>query len=383
MNYLDRIVRFKSLLGAAADVAFLPLHTDLDYLMGIPRDIPNYGVTLHPGAWIEGAWIAPEFDPVLLLPRMTAEFGGLGRLSDVQLRVLGDWDDPAALVADVLKSFKLPAQPRVAISDRAHAETLIHLQTLYPAARFVSATEILRQQRVIKSEDEIAVMRRAGEITEAAFADVLRNLKLGMTELDVIDEVDHQLRRHGGLGPSFTTSLYNSGPNHPLKFGDRLGTWHRPLTPPVAVLFDFGAVYDGFCYDFGRTVSFGEPNADFRRVHELVMRSQAAGIAALRADQVTCEAVDAAARRVIEDAGFGAAFRHRLGHGIGMDVHEPPFLTRGNTTTVREGMMFTVEPSITLFEHPHFSARVEDVVVVRPGGGEPLTRGFQTLHVVD
>jgi len=382
MNYAQRITRFKELLGESADVAFLPIHTDLDYLMGVPRDIPNFGVTLHPGAWIEGAWIAPNSDPVLLLPRMSAEFGGLGRLSDVQIRVLGDWDDPAVLVSDALKGFNLPPNPRIAISNHAHAETLIHLQTLFPDARFVSATDILRQQRTIKSEDEIAVMRRAGEITEVAFADVLKQLKLGMTELDVIDEVDHQLRKHGSLGPSFTTSLYNSGPNHPLKFGDRLGTWHRVLTAPVSILFDFGGVHDGFCYDFGRTVSFGEPDAQFREVYDLIMRSQAAGIAALKADQITCEDVDAAARQIIEEAGYGEAFRHRLGHGIGMDVHEPPFLTRGNKTVVREGMMFTVEPSITLFDGG-FSSRVEDVIVVRPAGGEPLTRGFQTLYVVD
>lgn len=382
MTHAQRITRFQELLGAQAGVAFLPVHTDLDYLMGVPRDIPNFGVTLHPGAWIEGAWIAPGRDPVLLLPRMTAEFGGLGGLPGVTIRVLGDWDDPAALVSDVLKGFNLPAQPRIAISDRAHAETLIHLQTLFPDARFVSATDILRQQRVVKGEDEIAVMRRAGEITEAAFADVLKQLKHGMTELDIVSEVDYQLRRHGSLGPSFTTSLYNSGPNHPLRFGDRLGTWPRVLTAPVSILFDFGAVHDGLCYDFGRTVSFGEPNAQFREVYDLIMRSQAAGIAALKAGEATCEQVDAAARRVIEEAGYGEAFRHRLGHGIGMDVHEPPFLTRGDQTVVREGMMFTVEPSITLFDGG-FSSRVEDVVVVRPGGGEPLTRGFQPLYVVE
>ncbi len=382
IDYAARIARFQELLHPEAEAAFLPIHTDLNYLMGVPRDIPNFGVTLHPGAWIEGAWISPNHDPVLLLPRMTAEFGGLGSLKGVDIRVLGDWDDPAQLVSDVLKGFNLPAAPRIAISSHAEAETLINLQKLFPDARFISATDILRQQRVIKTEDEIAIMRRAGEITEAAFADVLKNLKIGMTELDVIDEVDHQLRKHGSLGPSFTTSLYNSGPNHPLKFGDRLGTWHRVLTAPVSILFDFGGVYDGFCYDFGRTVSFGEPDAQFRDVYDLVMRSQAAGIAALKADHVTCEQVDAAARRVIEEAGYGEAFRHRLGHGIGMDVHEPPFLTKGNKTVVREGMMFTVEPSITLYDGK-FSSRVEDVIVVRPGGGEPLTKGFQSLYVVD
>lgn len=381
MSFNERILRFKELLGKSADAAFLPISTDLQYLMGVPRDIPNFGVTLHPGAWLEGAWIAPNRDPVLLLPRMTAEFGGLGALSGVQIRVLGDWDDPAALVSDVLKGFNLSAKPRIAVSDRAHAETVIHLQALLPDAAFVSATDILRELRVIKSEDDIAIMRRAGEITEAAFADVLKQLRLGMTELDIVSEVDYQLRKHGSLGPSFTTSLYNSGPAHPLRMGDRLGTWHRPINPPVSVLFDFGAVYDGWCYDYGRTVAFGEPDAQFREVYDLVMKSQQAGIAALKADQVTAEEADAAARRVIEQGGYGEAFRHRLGHGIGMDVHEPPFLTRTDKTLLREGMMFTVEPSIMNFEK--FSARVEDVVVVRPGGGEPLTKGFQTLYVVD
>lgn len=379
MVYDQRLQQFRQILDA--DLAFFPISSDLQYLTGIPRDIPNFGATIHPGAWLEGAWITPTHDPVLTLPRMTAEFGGLERLSNVQLRVLGDWDDPATLVRDVLKGFNLPAKPKIAVSNWSEGETLIHLQEILPDAKFVSATDILRKLRVLKSEEEIAIMREAGKITEAAFADLLKQLKHGMTELDVINEVDYQLRRHGSLGPSFTTSLYNSGPNHELIFGEREKHWHRPLNPPVAILFDFGAVHDGYCYDYGRTVAFGEPNEDFRRVYDLVMASQAAGVAALRAGEMTAEAADAAARKVIEDGGFGAEFRHRLGHGIGMDVHEPPFLTKGDTTVLQEGMLFTVEPSIMRFGT--FSARVEDVVVVRPDGGEKLTNGFQSLYVVD
>ena len=379
MVYDQRIRQFRQLLDA--DLAFFPISSDLQYLTGIPRDIPNFGAVLHPGAWLEGVWITPTHDPVLTLPRMTAEFGGLERLTNVQLRVLGDWDDPTTLVRDLLKRFSLPASPKIAIGNWSEGETLIHLQAILPDAKFVSATDRLRKLRVLKSEDEIGIMLDAGKITEAAFGDVLKQLKHGMTELDVISEVDYQLRRHGSLGPSFTTSLYNSGPNHELIFGEREKHWHRPLNPPVAVLFDFGAVHDGYCYDYGRTVAFGEPDEDFQRVYNLVMASQAAGVAALRAGEMTTEAADATARRVIEDGGFGSEFRHRLGHGIGMDVHEPPFLTKGDTTVLQEGMLFTVEPSIMRFGG--FSARVEDVVAVRPGGGEKLTNGFQTLYVVE
>jgi Xaa-Pro dipeptidase len=380
-SYQERLQRFQKQLESAADLAFFPISADLQYLTGVPRDIPTYGWTLHPGAWLEGVWIAPGQSPVLTLPRMTAEFGGIAP-ETVELRVLGDWDDPAALVRDVLGKFSLPPDPRVAIGDRAHGETVIALQEILPGARFVSGTALLRELRVIKSEDEIATMRKAGEITEAAFAATLRNLKPGMTELDIISEVNHQLKAHGSLGESFTTSLYNSGPNYPLIFGHREGKSLRRLDPPVSVLFDFGAIHEGFCYDFGRTVAFGAPDAEQLAIYELVMRSQAAGVAALKADgSTTTSQVDAAARAVIEDAGYGAEFRHRLGHGIGMDVHEPPFLTKGDETPLREGMLFTIEPSIMQFNG--FSARVEDVVVARPGGGEKLTGGFQTLHVID
>jgi Xaa-Pro aminopeptidase len=382
MNYSERLQNFEEKLAGNADFAFLPISADLQYLTGVPRDIPTFGWTMHPGAWLEGLWIAPGKSPVLTLPRMTAEFSGLSSES-VEVRVLGDWDDPASLAREILQKFDLPDSPTAAIGDRTHGETAIALQAILPHVKFVSGTRIVLELRIVKSEDEIAVMRQAGAITEAAFNDVLPQLRHGMTELDVISEVNHQLRRHGSLGESFTTSFYNSGPNYPLIFG-HLDTEKslRQLIPPVSILFDFGAIYDGFCYDYGRTVSFGEPQAEFQTVYNLVMESQAAGIAALKADgKTTTSDVDAAARKVITEAGYGKEFRHRLGHGIGMDVHEPPFLTEGDETVLREGMLFTIEPSITQFNS--FSSRVEDVVVARPNGGEKLTNGFQQLYVVD
>jgi Xaa-Pro aminopeptidase len=381
MNFSERIQRFQASLADQVDLVFLPVSTDLEYLAGVPRDIPNFGRTMHPGAWAEGAWMSASHAPILLLPRMTAEFGGLGALKGIEIRVMGDWDSPEAQVRDLLKPFGLPAAPRVAISDQTTGESIPNIQRILPDARFSSATDLLRPMRVIKSPEEIEAMRHAGTITEAAFADVLKNLRLGMTELEVVSEVDFQMRRHGAIGPSFTTSLYNSGPNHPTLFGDRLNTWPRVLTPPVSVLFDFGAAVDGICYDYGRTVSFGAPSAEQIKVHRLIMDSQRAGIAALKAGENTTTQADAAARKVIEDAGYGAMFRHRLGHGIGWDVHEPPFLTKGDETPLREGMLFTIEPSVIQFNS--FSARVEDVVVARPGGGEPLTKGYQDLLVIE
>ncbi len=379
-SYSERIQKFQQIMEA--DVAFLPISSDLQYLTGVPRDIPNFGATIHPGAWLEGAWISPKYAPVATLSRMSAELSGMAEhVKGVDLRVLGDWDDPSSLVRDILKGFNLPPKPRVAISDWSQGETIVHLQAILPDAVFISATKMLRTLRVIKGEDEIAIMRRAGAVTEAAFADVLTHLKIGMTELDAITEVDYQMRRHGSLGPSFTTSMYNSGPNYPLIMGGRDRSWNRKMEAPMSLLFDFGAVLEGYCYDYGRTVSFGAPTAEFLRVHDTIMRAQAAGIAALKAGEMTCEQVDAAARAVVEEAGYGELFRHRLGHAIGVDVHEPPFLTKTSTTVVQEGMLFTVEPSI--MNYNTFSARIEDVIVARPGGGEKLTGGWQNLIVVE
>ena len=379
MTHPQRMQAFQRQLASFADLAFLPISADAQYLTGIPRDIPNFGAVIHPGAAMEGVYVTPHHAPVLALPRMSAEFGGLGRTQGTRMVILGDHDDPEVALAALLAEFALPAEVRIAISDATHGATVALLQRLLPAASFVSASPLLRPMRAVKDDDEIAAMRRAGAITEAAFGAVLPRLRHGMTELDVVAEVDLQLRRHGALTPSFTTSLYASGPAHPLLFGQRQATWRRRLDPPVSILFDFGAAVDGTCYDYGRTVFFGDPDPEYVRVFDLVMASQAAGIAALRAG-TPCADVDAAARAVIEAGGLGETFRHRLGHAIGHDVHEFPFLTKSDLTPVRSGMLFTIEPSITRFDT--FSARVEDVVLAGPDGGEPLTRAHRGLLVV-
>jgi Xaa-Pro dipeptidase len=379
--YIKRMVRFQDLIGDKADLVFVNRGADLDYLTGIHRDTPNYGRNLHPGDWLEGAWIAPGKLPILALRRKTASFTMGGDESDHEIRLLTDWDSEEAMIKGIIDSMNLPRSPRIAVSDDAEAQTLIALQKMIPDVRFVSATQILMKLRVIKSPEDIKVLKAAGKITEDALGATIANLKLGMTELDIVSELDYQMRRHGSLGPSFATTLYVSGPNHPMIFGQRLKSWPRKLTPPVSILLDFGAIHDGMCYDYGRTVCFGAPPEEQVRVHEMIMRSQAAGIEALKAGAATCEAIDKASRDVIANDGCGDKFMHRLGHAIGWDVHESPFLSEGDTTTVQDGMVFTVEPSV--WQDGSYSARVEDCVVVRPDGGEKLTNGYQDLIVIE
>lgn len=380
MNNVHRIDQYLTALEGEADLSFFPISADLQYLTGIPRDIPSFGAIMHPGAWVEGLWVTRGKTPVLALTRMSAELGGQSGSEAFDVRILGDHDDPAPFVRQILADLGVSAKARVAISERAYGETLVGLNALIPGITLLSATAFLRPLRAIKSVAEIDLMRRAGEITEAAFADTIRLMKHGMTELEVIMEVNYQLRHHGSLGQSFPTTFYVSSPTHPLIFGKPELTQNRVMEPPITILFDFGAIVEGYCYDFGRTVFFGEPSEEALRIHRLVMDSQRAGIAALKAGKITASEVDQASREVIEKGGYGAEYRHRLGHGIGLDVHEPPFLTASDHSVLQENMLFTVEPSITQFTH--FSARVEDVVRVGKDGGDPLTKGWQELVVI-
>ena len=380
MNYYAQLMRFQTRLARVADLAYIPPSADLQYLTGVPRSMPNYGNLIHPGDWVEGLWLTSVGEPELALSKMTVEFGGLDEIEHVHLTILADHGDHGLFLTKMLRRFKIGGKSRIAIGSKVRTQTIVALQESLPDSTFCSASDLLMTMRMVKSGDEIDAMRRAGDKTEASFQALLPLLKHGMTELDVLHEVTHQLRRQGSFGPSFDPVLYCSGPNHRLIFGKPELTQNRRLDPPVSVLFDFGAICQGYCYDYGRTVFFGIPDEEMKRIHQLVMDSQRAGIRALKANSFTAERVDAAARKVVDRGGYGREFRHRLGHGIGMDVHEPPFLTEGDQTELASGMLFTVEPSVTQFEG--YSARVEDVVLVGDDGGIPLTSGFQDLIVV-
>ena len=379
-NYSARLQAVQTQMAAqGVDLLFLSRSANLHYVTGIPREEPNFGNTIYPGEWLTGAWIPQSGAPILTLPRMLADFH-MGSVDGYDVRILPDAGDPANLVREVLAHNKLPSTAHIAVEDRSWAELVLNIQRLQPGVILSQASALLMPLRLIKDEDEIAIMRQAGAITEAAYQATLPQLRHGMNTLDLITEVNYQLQKHGATTHSFVTSFYNMGRHYGFAFHNRDEMLLVPLEPPVSISYDFGAVFAGYCYDYGRSIFFGEPDAEYRKAYELVIQAQAAGIAALHTGN-SCEQADAAARAVIEDGGYGFAFRHRLGHAIGMDVHETPFLTSGDKTVLRTGMCFTAEPSIFI---PHqMGMRVEDVVVVRADGGEALTSGFKTLHVVE
>ncbi len=379
IDHAVRLARARAQMDrAGVDLMYLPPSADLQWLTGIRRERARYTNIVYPGGWLHGAFIGLDRGPVLALPRMVADFD-VGHLPGVETRVLPDRGDPNALLKDILGMFRL-ARRTVAVEDRTWADFVLNLQKALPGVAVVAASEVFQPLRIVKDEQEIVLMRRAGELVDQAMGEVLSHLRPGVSELEILMEVDYQLYRLGSEATSFPTSLYIINPRRGAAMVEVKGTTTHPIESGTAVPFDFGAVSDGYCSDFGRTAWIGEPPVEYRHTHELVMSSQAAGIAALRAGRVTAAEADRIARRVIEEAGYGAGFRHRLGHGIGMDVHEPPFLAAGDDTVLTAGMCFTVEPSIILDER--WMVRVEDVTVVRDDGGESLSNFSRDLLVV-
>jgi D-alanyl-D-alanine dipeptidase len=190
----------------------------------------------------------------------------------------------------------------------------------------------------------------------------------------VAADLERLLREHGHRRVDFT--IVGSGPNGASPHHE---AGEREIWPGDAVVMDFGGVADAYCSDITRTVFVGEPTEEQRRVYEVVRAAQQAAFEAVRPG-AAAQDVDRAARGVIDDAGFGERFLHRTGHGIGLEVHEPPYIVEGNETPLETGMTFSDEPGIYLAGR--FGVRIEDQVVVVPGGGERLNEADREVTVV-
>jgi Xaa-Pro aminopeptidase len=376
---LQRLREQMDELGWAA--TFLAPSADLEYFTGMRRARPNATRGHMHGEWLYGALVTPT-ECIFIAPYLAAHFAERQLAAKPwfnELIRIADGADVRKLARQLVGRYDL-AGKTVGIPREAMAASVFELQQVAPGLAFRSVWEISAPMRALKDAEELALMRRAAEVTDTIFAAVLPRLARGASENDIMIEVEHQMLRHGAEGNSFVTGIMIKGPgvDDALEGVSRAGG--ATLEPGRVLAFDFGIVLDGYVSDFGRTVYCGEPDAELRRIHELVMASQAAGMAAMCAGQVTAEGADRAARAVIEAGGYGPNFFHRLGHGIGIDVHEPPFLATGDATPLEAGMCFTVEPSIWV-EQRCFT-RVEDVVVVTPEGGVSLNGASRDLIVI-
>lgn len=250
------------------------------------------------------------------------------------------------------------------------------LEQAAPGSPLVSADEALGALRVAKDESEVAAIRHAVSIAEAALAASLPLIRTGMTERELASELSLQLLRAGSDPELPFSPIVAAGPNSALPHavpGD------RPLQPGDLLILDWGATSRGYVSDLTRTLAVGEVDAELVRVHEIVQQANAAGRWAVMPEG-TCAGVDQAARAVITASGYGDNFTHRTGHGIGLEAHEAPYVRGDNTQRLAPGMVFTVEPGIYL--PGRGGARVEDNVLVTSEGGESLSTFPRALKVV-
>lgn len=359
-EYAARRERLGDLLQERGiDAMFVPPSSDLEYLTGIERDLPSFGQVSYAHGWVAGAFVAPGREPLFVLPRMVVAFH-LGGVAPDGAVVVREDDDGRARFAEAVRSVDEPR--RVAIGARAWAETAIELVRALPGAELVEGSSLVNELRRVKSPAELELMARACELAREAMDATAPRVLPGVTMGDLQEEVEHQLRVRGSRSPSFPTHIFTSG-SRPLDNQEE--TANEPLPDGEAVLFDFGAVVDGYCSDFGRTIVCGEEPEGFAEARLAMLAAQEAGGAAAVPGALARD-VNAACRAPIEAAGLGAGFRHRMGHGIGLDVHEHPFLSVEDETPLEPRMTFTDEPSIIV--DGRFGVRVEDVVVVAESG---------------
>lgn len=243
------------------------------------------------------------------------------------------------------------------------------------SAKLVPCQNALNAFRVTKERWELDRMIKAQEITDRAFTEVLTKIRGGMTEKELAAELIYCLYKNGADALSFPPIVV-SGPNTSLPHGVPS---ERKLQDGDFITMDFGCVYQGYCSDMTRTVALGYATDEMKKIYHIVLEAQLAGIAATRAG-VSGKEIDGAARKVIEDAGYGSAFGHGYGHSLGLEIHEAPNCNPRNEEPMPEGAVASAEPGIYLPDK--FGVRIEDVVILTKDGCIDITKSDKSLIIV-
>jgi Xaa-Pro aminopeptidase len=363
-EYAERRDRLGAVLEERGiDALFVPPSSDLEYLTGIERDLPSFGNISYAHGWVAGAFLSPGREPLFVLPRMVVAFHLDGKPPPGAV-VVNEDADGRTLFAEAVRS--LGPVSRIALSQRVWAETVIELRQAVPNAELSEGSSLVNELRRVKSTAELKLMAHACLIAREAMDAVTPAVVPGVSMSLLVEAVEHQLRVRGSRCPSFPTHIFTAGERR-LDSDD--ATALEALREGEVVLFDFGAVVDGYCSDFGRTIPCGEPPAGYEKARAAMLEAQEAGRQAAKPGALARD-VNAACRAPIEEAGLGSAFRHRMGHGIGLDVHERPFLSPEDETPLELGMTFTDEPSVIV--NGSFGVRIEDVIEVTATGGNVL-----------
>ncbi len=361
MTRADRVARVRSRMDeVGVDALLVSLGADLPWLTGYEA-MPLERLTM--------LVLPADGDATLVVPQLEAPRVEEDRAL-FSVRAWSETEDPVEIVSGLARGRR-----RLAISDRTWAVFLLRLQAVLPA-EWRPASEVTSPLRAVKDEAEVAALRRAGAAADRVAAQLQHGdiALVGRTEAEVSADIGHRLRAEGHQRVNF--AIVGSGPNSASPHHE---PGSRRIGPGEAVVCDFGGTLDGYCSDITRTVFTGEPPDAFSELYAVLHGAQAAAVRSALVG-TPCEEVDAVARGIIADAGYGPHFIHRTGHGIGLEEHEDPYLVSGNAEPLAAGHAFSVEPGIYL--EGRWGARIEDIVVATEAGPEPLNAVPHELAVV-
>ena len=259
-------------------------------------------------------------------------------------------------------------EQRMTVAEHAVYSEKLHC-TLTPAS------SLMTELRGSKDEEELSCMTAAQRIAEGALEQILKEIRPGMTEKEIAARLNYLMVSAGAEKTAFDT-IVASGPNGSMPHAV---PGMRKVREGDFITMDFGCVYKGYCSDMTRTVALGRPSDEMRNVYDIVLQAQLAGIAAAKAG-VTGAVIAGAARKVIQDAGYGVYFGHSFGHSLGIDIHEAPNAAPGNDKPMPDGAVVSAEPGIYL--PGKFGVRIEDVMILRPDGAQVITKAPKALLVL-
>lgn len=350
---------------------------DLAALALVPGPNLRYltGLAMHPSERLTLAVLPLEGTPVLLLPALEVPRARERLALEMELLPWSDEEGPGKAILSLRERLRLAGES-LGVEERAMRLLEYHaLQRAFPICRDVPADGLLAAMRMQKEEEEIAAMRRAAAILEQGLQKTLECLHPGMTEREAARTWQWAVAEAGGEAfadaPIVVAGPRGASPHNVPS--------DRPMERGELVTLDWAAHVRGYYADITRTVALGEPGPEKRRIYEVVLRANEAGRQAVRPG-VPAQEVDRAARRVIAEEGFGPHFLHRTGHGLGLEVHEPPYIVEGSEQVLLAGMTFTVEPGIYI--EGLGGVRIEDDILVTPEGGESLTTMGRELLVL-
>ncbi len=358
----ERLSRLKKqMVRAEVDVVAIAPTANMRYLLGFAPLADERPCAL----------LVTRDDPRLVVPELNADQVE-AHTSMTPIR----WTDaagPRQAFTDALDELGIEPGGVLAADDAMRADALLLLQEIVSPKKSVAAGELMATLRMRKSEAELEIMARAAAMADVALMAGADVCWPGVTEREVAEQIATSFRSQGADQVDFT--IVGSGPNGAFphhEFSD------RRLEAGDMVIIDIGATLDGYHSDVTRVVHLGEPSAEERAVFEVVLEANRRGREAAVAGACARD-VDRAARKVIEEAGYGPRFVHRTGHGMGLEVHEPPWITSASNTVLEPGMVFSVEPGIYL--PGKFGVRIEDIVVVTERESRCLT-GLDRVMII-